>query len=118
LEKVVDFYKIGLGLEVLGEFKNHDGFTGIMLGKPTETYHFEFTEHVDGSPCPAPTKDNLLVFYFDGREQRDFIAQRIFDLGYSEVEPENPYWKINGITIEDPDKWRIVLMKTPGFNVK
>lgn len=32
-------------------------------------------------------------------------------MGYDEVEPENPYWKDKGITIEDPDGWRIVLMK-------
>jgi hypothetical protein len=26
------------------------------------------------------------------------------------VEPENSYWKEKGITVEDPDGWRIVLM--------
>lgn len=31
-------------------------------------------------------------------------------MGYDEVESENPYWKEKGITIEDPDGWRIVLM--------
>ena len=34
-----------------------------MFGLPDEEYHLEFTRHIDGSPCPAPTKDNLLVFY-------------------------------------------------------
>ena len=33
-----------------------------MFGLPDEEYHLEFTTHVNGSPCPAPTKDNLLVF--------------------------------------------------------
>lgn len=116
LQKVVDFYKNGLGLSELGKFKDHDGFSGIMLGNSEESYHFEFTEHVDGSPCPAPTNDNLLVFYFEDTKQRDIVAQRLFKLGYPEVEPENPYWKLKGITIEDPDKWRIVLMGIRNFN--
>ncbi len=35
-------------------------------------------------------------------------------MGYPEVEPENLYWKEKGVTIEDPDGWRIVLMNTEG----
>ncbi len=45
----------------------------------------------------------------------DKLADRIFSLGYNSVEPENPYWKEKGITIEDPDGWRIVLMNTKGI---
>jgi hypothetical protein len=33
-------------------------------------------------------------------------------MGYDEVEPENPYWKNAGVTIEDPDGWRIVLQNS------
>jgi len=33
LEDVVKFYRDGLGFEVLGEFKNHEGFDGVMLGR-------------------------------------------------------------------------------------
>ncbi len=115
LEKVVDFYMNGLGLTQIGSFKDHEGFSGVMLGLPDEAYHLEFTQHVHGSPCPAPTKDNLLVFYLSSTAERNRIAQRLFDMGYPEVEPENPYWKKNGITIEDPDKWRIVLMEISTF---
>jgi hypothetical protein len=56
------------------------------------------------------------VFYFPDKEQRDIVADRLFALGYAEVEPDNPYWKVNGITMEDPDKWRVVLMGIPAFN--
>lgn len=35
---------------------------------------------------------------------------------YPAVEAENPYWTDNGgITIEDPDGWRVVLMPAPVF---
>jgi hypothetical protein len=39
------------------------------------------------------------------------VSKRLHTMGYGEVEPENPYWKEKGITIEDPDGWRIVLMQ-------
>jgi hypothetical protein len=116
LERVVDFYKNGLGLLEIGSFSDHEGFSGIMLGLPNEAYHLEFTQHVNALPCPPPSKDNLLVFYLLNTIQRNQTAKRLFDRGHKEVEPENPYWKKHGITIEDPDRWRIVLMEISSFN--
>jgi catechol 2,3-dioxygenase-like lactoylglutathione lyase family enzyme len=118
LDSVIRFYRDGLGLAEIGSFEDHDGYSGIMLGMPDARYHLEFTNHNDGSPCLAPTKDNLIVFYYDGAEKRDAVAKRLFEMGYTEGEPENPYWKINGITIEDPDGLRVVLMQIPGFTAK
>lgn len=109
MNKIIEFYKDGLGLQALSSFKDHDGFSGIMLGDPGKSYHLEFTEHIEKIPCSPPSKDNLLVFYFDDKKQRDQTAEKLFNLGYLEVEPSNPYWKINGISIADPDGWRIVL---------
>ncbi|MED1170120.1 hypothetical protein P4U42_28750, partial [Bacillus paranthracis] len=56
------------------------------------------------------TKDNLLVFYMPNKDEIEKIVNRLSNMGYHEVEPENPYWIEKGITIEDPDGWRIVLM--------
>jgi len=115
LEQVIDFYEKGLGLKRVGEFQNHDGYDGVMFGLPSLEYHIEFTRHVSGSPCPAPTKDNLLVFYMPNKNDIEEIKRRLTKMGYHEVEPENPYWKRKGITIEDPDGWRVVLMNTEGL---
>jgi len=60
LEEVVAFYRDGLGLPELTRFKDHAGYDGVMLGLPGSDYHLEFTSHADGSPCPAPSIDNLL----------------------------------------------------------
>lgn len=109
-EKIKEFYGKGLELPIIGSFEGHAGYDGIMFGLPDNKFHLEFTTHIDGSPCPAPTKDNLLVFYIPDQERISIIVNRLGKMGYHPVEPENPYWKEKGITIEDPDKWRIVLM--------
>ncbi|MDM5188707.1 VOC family protein [Bacillus sp. DX4.1] len=113
-EEVIKFYEEGLGLKRIGEFQNHEGYDGVMFGIPDVEYHLEFTKHINGSPCPAPTKDNLLVFYIPDKAEIEKINNRLNAMGYYEVEPENPYWKEKGTTIEDPDGWRIVLMNTDG----
>lgn len=115
LDKIKEFYVDGLGLEVVGHFENHQGYDGMMIGLPGKVYHLEFTQHVDGSPCPAPTHDNLLVFYMPDAKQIEVVVNRLDSLGYPVVEPENPYWAERGKTIEDPDGWRIVLMNTNGI---
>ncbi len=109
-EEVIDFYENGLGLKRIGDFQGHRGYEGVILGLPDVHYHLEFTRHIDGSPCPAPTKDNLLVFYIKNKMEIETVARRLEKMGYPEVEPENPYWEEIGVTIEDPDGWRIVLM--------
>ena len=117
-DKIIEierFYCEGIGLKKLGSFTGHRGYTGIMIGLPNANYHLEFTEHEEGSPCPAPTKDNLLVFYIPNFKTIHTIAERLASLGYAEVEPENPYWQEKGVTIADPDGWRIILMNTNGI---
>ncbi len=116
LDRVIGFYKDGLGLRELFRFDDHDGYSGVMLGLPGADYHLEFTTQVQGSPGAAPTRDNLLVFYLGSREETRTAAERLRSLGHHPVDAENPYWSENGgITIEDPDGWRIVLMPAPVF---
>ncbi len=116
LQEIERFYCQGLGLRKLGGFENHNGYDGLMLGLPGFAYHLEFTQHEEGSPCPAPSKDNLLVLYIPDRKRLSSVVQRLVQLGYLEVEPESPYWKEKGaVTVEDPDGWRLVLMPTSGI---
>ncbi len=111
LAEVLRFYAEHLGLPVIYRFEDHDGYTGVMLGLPGTEYHLEFTTHVDGSPCPAPTLDNLLVLYFHGEAAMYDVVERLAAAGHEPVEPENPYWtKVGALTFEDPDRWRVVLV--------
>lgn len=116
LEEVIRFYEQGVGLRRLGDFAGHAGYTGVMLGLPDRDCHLEFTTHEAGSPCPAPTEDNLLVLYFANQSDQAAVAERLRTLGHAAVPPENPFWSDNGgVTIEDPDGWRLVLMPGPAF---
>jgi len=114
LEEVVAFYRDGIGLPVIGSFEGHAGYSGVMLGLPGTSYHLEFTHYEAGSDCPAPSKDNLLVFYLSERKAMDRLVERLSAMGYPSVPPENPYWSPDrSVTIEDPDGWRVVFMLIP-----
>lgn len=114
LDEVVRFYRDGLGLPEIGRFDGHAGYRGVLVGLPGTRYHLEFTQHDDGSPGPAPSRDNLLVLYLGEPAQAEQVAARLTALGHPRVAAENPYWTRNGaITVEDPDHWRIVLMPRP-----
>ncbi|TFE00601.1 VOC family protein [Jeotgalibacillus salarius] len=116
MNEIINFYEKGLGLKRVAEFQDHEDYDGVMYGLPGTEVHLEFTSHVSGSPCPDPGRDQLLVFYIPDPVQLDQTADRLVEMGYQQVEPENPYWKDKGVTIEDPDKWRIVLMNTEGLS--
>ena len=117
LKELLNFYCEGIGLEVVGSFEAHAGYSGVMLGLPNSTYHLEFTEHeaAHDTDYPPPGADNLLVFYIPDVAAVERIAARLAALGYTAIAPENPYWAERGVTVEDPDGWRVVLMNTAGI---
>lgn len=82
LAEVEEFYSNQLGLPVLNRFENHAGYSGLILGLPRSNYHLEFTTHVDGSPCPAPTRDNLLVLYFQSDAAMNDVVVRLVEAGH------------------------------------
>jgi catechol 2,3-dioxygenase-like lactoylglutathione lyase family enzyme len=115
-DEVIAFYRDALGMPELYRFDSHDGYDGTMLGIPDQRVHLEFTRHRDGNPCPAPTRDNLLVLYITDMDQYRRLCQRMERLGHAAVEPENPYWRDISTTFEDPDGWRIVLCRELGIS--
>lgn len=109
LEEVVRFYTVGIDLKVLGSFEDHEGFDGVMLGIPGDSYHLEFTRKRGHAAGRAPTQDNLLVFYIPDREQWLERTERLSAAGYQPVPSFNPYWDRLGKTYEDPDGYRVVI---------
>ncbi len=109
LKQVTEFYNMALGMPIIGSFSGHDGYDGIMLGIKGANIHLEFTQHINGSPCPAPSLDNLLVIYYATEEEYNAAVELIESHGHQPVAPENEYWLGKGLIYEDPDGWRVVL---------
>ncbi|MEZ5357613.1 MAG: VOC family protein [Candidatus Zixiibacteriota bacterium] len=109
LQPIIRFYKTGLGFEVLGQFTNHDGFDGVMLGHKGARYHLEFTRKRGGHAGKAPTEDNLLVWYIPDKAEWQAKIDHMISVGYAPVKAFNPYWDVKGKTFQDPDGYRIVL---------
>ena len=106
LDAVVAFYRDGLGLTEIGGFRDHDGYDGVFLEVPGTGAHLELTaggRH--GAPAPHP--ESLLVLYL-GHDAA--VKQTVERLGADPVEPANPYWAEHGVTVEDPDGFRVVLV--------
>lgn len=112
LAQVIKFYRDGLGFEVLSEFKEHEGFDGVMLGHPAAAYHLEFTRKRGHDAGRAPTAENLLVFYLPDIDQWHAALAHLESCGYRAVSSFNPYWDKKGRTFEDPDGYRIVLQNS------
>ena len=109
LPVAVRFYTDALGLEVIGSFKDHDEFDGVMLGHPGAAYHLELTHKRGERVGRAPTRENLLVFYLADHAQWQRAVERVEQHGYRRVASANPYWDRDGVTFEDPDGYRVVL---------
>ena len=109
LQAIADMYQNGLGLNILSNFENHEGFDGIMLGNAEMPYHFEFTHHRGHSVGKAPTQDNLLVFYIPDKTEWEKRCKQMLSAGFKQVASYNPYWDQSGKTFEDVDGYRVVL---------
>jgi catechol 2,3-dioxygenase-like lactoylglutathione lyase family enzyme len=108
LNLIIDFYGRILGLQVLGEFKNHLKYDGVFMGIPGENWHLEFTVS-DTTPHHYPDDDDVLVFYAKSVEEFTLIKEKFITARIKPVVPKNPYWEKNGITFEDPEGFRVVI---------
>ncbi|MGF1715431.1 VOC family protein [Photobacterium chitinilyticum] len=109
LEQVTVMYSKALGFEVLKQFKDHEGFDGVVLGHPKHAYHLEFIHQQGVTVGKAPSQDNSLVFYIDCSRVWERACRNMIDAGFSVVESNNPYWENVGKTFEDVDGYRVVL---------
>lgn len=106
LDEVVSFYRDGVGLAEIGGFRDHDGYDGVFLAVPGTGAHLELTAG-GGRSAPEPHPESLLVLYLGDEQAVQAVAVR---LGVEPIPPANPYWADHGLTFEDPDGFRIVLV--------
>jgi hypothetical protein len=109
LARTGSMYCAGLGLSVLGRFEDHQGFDGIMLGRASLGYHFEFTRCRAHPVQPNPTTEDLAVFYLADQAEWQDACANMLPAGFTRVVSFNPYWEVHGQTFEDRDGYRLVL---------
>ncbi|WP_031065139.1 VOC family protein [Streptomyces sp. NRRL WC-3742] len=104
------FYADGLGLDVL--WRTTERVPGhhdlLMVGPPGGAWHFELTHDPEHPLEPTPTVDDLFVVYL-GAPVDDALVARLEAVGGTRVGSHNPYWDEFGVTISDPDGYRLVL---------
>ncbi len=104
------FYVDGLGLTVL--WRTTERASGehdlLMVGPTGGAWHFELTHDPDQPLEPTPTVDDLFVIYL-GRPVDEAQIDRLLAAGGVRVPAHNPYWDEHGVTIADPDGYRLVL---------
>lgn len=109
LERAARQYEQGLGFVELGRFSEHDGFSGVMVGPAAGPFHLELTVCAHHPVRPAPTVEDLLVFYVPEEPAWRAACERMRAAGFREIEAFNPYWSERGATFEDHDGYRTVL---------
>ena len=104
------FWVGGLGLEVLfrADSSAEGGHALLMAGWPDAGWHLELVSDPDGETPAAPTEEDLLVLYLHGEVDAG-IVRRLIGSGGTRVASRNPYWDHGGVTIADPDGYRLVL---------
>lgn len=116
LGRSTEMYRRGLGLSVLGSFKGHDGFDGVMLGDPAGSYHFEFTQCPAHPVAPTPTAEDLVVLYIPQEGEWLASCAKMLAAGFRQVTSFNPYWEARGRTFQDHDGYRTVLERAEWRN--
>jgi hypothetical protein len=106
LDEIVRFYRDGVGLPQIDHFAGHAGYDGVMLQLPSTGAHLEFTATEHSTP-PVPHVEDLLVLYVGDQRTVDQVLAR---LAVAPIPSENPYWDQVGVTICDPDGFRVVLV--------
>ncbi|GGM03304.1 VOC family protein [Deinococcus aerophilus] len=108
LEAARRFYVDGLGLDLL-HHSTDDAFAALlMMGLPGAAWHLELTRPHLHPVAPTPTPEDLLVLYLGTVPTPELVA-RLEEHGGRRVEAANPYWDRWGVTLEDPDGYRLVL---------
>jgi hypothetical protein len=106
-------YRDGLDMTILDSFEDHEGFDGVMVGDAGGAFHLEFTRCRRHAVRPAPTGEDLLVFYVASAPNWTATCARMVAVGFEPVASFNPYWECRARTFRDPDGYRVVIHRGP-----
>ncbi|MGW5666561.1 VOC family protein [Micromonospora sp. NPDC003776] len=103
------FYVQGLGLHVLyrAVAESSDEHDLVMLGWPQAFWHLELVGGPNLKVSPSPTAEDLLVLYLSAPVDESLVA-RLEKAGGRRI-AQGVYWDRWGVTVQDPDGYRLVL---------
>jgi GNAT superfamily N-acetyltransferase len=106
LEECRHFYEEVVGLDVLFEFTDHDGYDGVVLGLPDRSVQLELIRFRDRPAAAADPEDALVIYVEDVAALRERLT------GHTDLlVPENPYWvRAGAFTIVDPDARHVLVV--------
>jgi catechol 2,3-dioxygenase-like lactoylglutathione lyase family enzyme len=116
LARSAAMYQHGLGLQRIGSFSDHAGFDGVMLGAPGMPYHLEFTLCPAHPVKPAPSAEDLLVFYLPDAAVWAARCDALRSAGFVTIQPLNPYWTLAGHSFRDHDGYQVVIQRAAWQN--
>lgn len=105
------FWVQGAGLDVLwrtGESVGTDEHALLMVGVAGAGWHLELVLDPEAAESSHMSEEDLLVLYL-GEAPTEELLQRLVEHGGRQVAARNPYWNRWGVTVEDPDGYRVVL---------
>ncbi|MFH8839942.1 VOC family protein [Streptomyces sp. NPDC017868] len=104
------FYVDGLGLVV--QWRTTERVPGkhdlLMVGPRDGGWHFELAFDPEHPVEPTPTVEDLFVVYLGAPVEEEQV-ERLLAAGGTRVTSHNPYWDEYGVTVADPDGYRLVL---------
>jgi catechol 2,3-dioxygenase-like lactoylglutathione lyase family enzyme len=104
------FWCGGVGFDVLWRTEpDHSGeHQLLMVGMPGARWHLELVQDPELLAAHPPSEEDLLVLYLGRPASQDWV-ERTQARGGRRVPARNTYWDQWGITLEDPDGYRLVL---------
>ena len=106
LARAIVFYRDVLGFPNTGGFRDHDGYDGTFFALPGGG-ELELTA---GPARPEPWSDeDLLVLYVADRAALQHWVDTMHANDVASVQAANPYWNRLGLTVLDPDGYRVVI---------
>ncbi|WP_312923139.1 VOC family protein [Empedobacter brevis] len=108
IKEIETFYTKILNLDILGDFKNHNGYDGLFIGKANTDWHLEFTTSSDDVNHQFD-EDDYLVFYPETQDEYEAVIKNLEFYRIEPIQAKNPYWNINGISFLDPDGFVVIV---------
>lgn len=107
LDEMVELYRRGLDLEVLGPAEGDGAEEGVLLGRPGLGYHLELVARRAPSPA-TPEQAEPLVLTFAGRHAWEAACQRLRQAGFTPLDGEDRSQPEASFT--DPEGYRVRLL--------